>query len=159
MSGRESATEYMVYGSHISLFTRKLESAMRFYGAPFRQERKTGENGPELESRSGSRQVPVLRTPENWVLADTCPFSNSGTPRIHSTFPASASGPTHHSTPSPKQDSDSNRGPKSPNIAIPMQALPHLLALIVRCIPAFFRSHREQVIVEGIGNSGCVLAQ
>jgi putative transposase len=29
-----------------------------------------------------------------------------------------------------------------------MQAPLHLLALIVRCIPAFFRSHREQVIVE-----------
>jgi putative transposase len=29
-----------------------------------------------------------------------------------------------------------------------MQAPLRLLALIVRCIPAFFRSHREQVIVE-----------
>ncbi len=29
-----------------------------------------------------------------------------------------------------------------------MQAPLHLLALVVRCIPAFFRSHREQVIVE-----------
>ena len=29
-----------------------------------------------------------------------------------------------------------------------MQAPLHFMALIVRCIPAFFRSHREQVIVE-----------
>ncbi len=74
--------------------------------------------------------------------------SNSGTPRIHSTFSTCPSGPTHHDTPSSKQDSDSYRSPKSPRIAIPLQAPLHLLALIVRCSPAFFRSHREQVIVE-----------
>lgn len=77
-----------------------------------------------------------------------CGFSLFGPPRIHSTFPASAPGPAHHNTPSPKQDSDSNHSPESPSIAIPMQALLHLLALSVRCIPAFFRSHREQAIVE-----------
>jgi hypothetical protein len=77
-----------------------------------------------------------------------CGGSLIGTPRNRSTFSTCPSGPTHHDTPSPKQDSDSNPSPKSPNIAIPMQAPLHLLVLIVRCIPAFFRSHREQVIVE-----------
>ena len=67
-------SEYVLYGPPISLFTRKLESALRFYGAPFRVEMKTGENGPELESRSGSHQVPVFQTPENWMLADTTPI-------------------------------------------------------------------------------------
>jgi glutathione S-transferase len=74
MIGREVATDYIVYGPDISLFTRKLEAAMRFYGAPCRRAQKTAENGPELESRSGSHQVPVLRTPENWVIADTTPI-------------------------------------------------------------------------------------
>ncbi len=78
----------------------------------------------------------------------SCVFSDSGTPRIHWTFSTRPSGPIHHDTPSSKQDSDSNRSSESPNIAIPMQAPLHLLALVVRCIPAFFRSHREQVIVE-----------
>jgi hypothetical protein len=43
-----------------------------------------------------------------------------------------------------------SRGP--PNIDYqrhqPEQTLLHLLTLIVRCIPAFFRSHREQVFAE-----------
>jgi glutathione S-transferase len=67
-------SEYVLYGPPLSLFTRKLEAALRFYGVPFRREDKTGENGPELESRSGTHQVPVLRTPENWMLADTTPI-------------------------------------------------------------------------------------
>lgn len=67
-------SEYVIYGTPISLFTRKLEAALRFYDAPFRVEIKTAENGPELESRSGSHQVPVFRTPENWMLADTTPI-------------------------------------------------------------------------------------
>lgn len=67
-------SKYVLYGPPISLFTRKLEAALRFYGAPFRVEGKTAENAAELESRSGSHQVPVLRTPENWMLADTTPI-------------------------------------------------------------------------------------
>ena len=35
--------EYVVYGDGPSLFTRKLEAAMRFYRAPFRMEGKTGD--------------------------------------------------------------------------------------------------------------------
>jgi glutathione S-transferase len=65
---------YIIYGPKISLFTRKLEAAFRFYGVPFRRENKTAENGPELEQRSGTHQVPVLHTPENWVVADTTPL-------------------------------------------------------------------------------------
>jgi glutathione S-transferase len=62
--------EYVIYGGSISLFTRKLEAAMRFYGAPHRIEPKTEEAG----TRSQSRQVPVLQTPENWMIADTTPL-------------------------------------------------------------------------------------
>jgi glutathione S-transferase len=66
--------DYIVYGPSISLFTRKLESALRFYHAPHRVEAKDASNAADLETRSGSHQVPVLRTPENWVLADTTPI-------------------------------------------------------------------------------------
>lgn len=62
--------EYVIYGGSISLFTRKLEAAMRFYRAPHRMESKTEEAG----ERSQSHQVPVLRTPENWMIADTTPL-------------------------------------------------------------------------------------
>ena len=66
--------EYVVYGGGISLFTRKLEAALRFYGAPFRIEAKDEKVREELETRARTHQIPVLRTPWNWVIADTTPI-------------------------------------------------------------------------------------
>ena len=66
--------EYVVYGGGISLFTRKLEAALRFYGAPFRIEAKDESVREELETRARTHQVPVLRTPWNWIIADTTPI-------------------------------------------------------------------------------------
>ncbi len=65
---------YVLYGASISLFTRKLEAALRFYDAPFRVEDKTDQNRDELESRAHTHQIPVLRTPDDWVIADTTPI-------------------------------------------------------------------------------------
>lgn len=61
---------YTIYGGELSYFTRKLEAAMIFYGAPFELQAKP----PEAESRAGTHQVPVLHTPENWMIADTTPL-------------------------------------------------------------------------------------
>jgi glutathione S-transferase len=69
-----SRDEYVLYGTGFSLFTRKLEAAMRFQGVPFRMEVKQPRNSDEIEQRSGTHQVPVLRTPENWMLSDTTPI-------------------------------------------------------------------------------------
>lgn len=66
--------DYTIYGSPISLFTRKLEAAMQFYGAPFSFDRKSDENRETIEKRGGTHQIPVLKTPENWMLADTTPM-------------------------------------------------------------------------------------
>lgn len=66
--------EYVVYGPPISLFTRKLESALRFYDVPFRREAKSPEIGPLLEKRAATHQVPILHTPEDWMIADTTPI-------------------------------------------------------------------------------------
>ncbi len=68
------STEYVIYGGPMSLFTRKLESACRFYGLPFRTEFKTGPESEESHQRAATHQVPVLRTPENWMIADTTPL-------------------------------------------------------------------------------------
>jgi glutathione S-transferase len=68
------SSEYILYGPKLSLFTRKLEAALRFYDAPFRRVDKTGENSAEIEQRSGTHQVPALLTPEGWMLADTTPI-------------------------------------------------------------------------------------
>jgi glutathione S-transferase len=65
--------EYVVYGGAISLFTRKLEAALRFYAIPHRHEgKKPGVD--DVEERAGTHQIPVLHTPENWMLADTTPI-------------------------------------------------------------------------------------
>jgi glutathione S-transferase len=68
------ADEYVVYGGELSLFTRKLEAAMRFYRAPFRMESKAPEISESLEMRANTHQIPVLHTPEDWVIADTTPL-------------------------------------------------------------------------------------
>ncbi|MFP6682750.1 MAG: glutathione S-transferase family protein [Gammaproteobacteria bacterium] len=66
--------DYTIFGSPISLFTRKLEAALELYGAPFIVERKDDGNREALEQRSGTHQIPVLKTSENWMLADTTPI-------------------------------------------------------------------------------------
>ncbi len=63
-------SEYVIYGPSISLFTRKLEAAFRFYGAPFRMEMPN----QNVSGRSATHQVPVLQTPGNWAIADTTPI-------------------------------------------------------------------------------------
>eukprot|EP01035_Chromulina_nebulosa_P056030 gene56030-biopygen39994 len=66
---------YLLYGSTPSLFTRKLEAALRFYRAPFAFCSKGSQPDVKaLEQRAGTHQVPLLQTPENWLLADTTPI-------------------------------------------------------------------------------------
>lgn len=74
---------YVLYGSKQSLFTRKLETALTFHGAPFEFVSKRGRpDASEIEQRAGTHQVPVLRTPENWILADTTPIIDLLDPRF-----------------------------------------------------------------------------
>ncbi|MGE0621919.1 MAG: glutathione S-transferase family protein [Pseudomonadales bacterium] len=65
---------YVLYGGELSYFTRKLEAALKFYGVPFEFRAKSRDNTAEVEQRSGTHQVPVLQTPENWMIADTTPI-------------------------------------------------------------------------------------
>lgn len=72
---------YIVYGVPYSLFTRKLEAALDWFALPYETHPKDTHNdatgGPsagEIESRSGTHQIPVLHTPENWMLSDTTPI-------------------------------------------------------------------------------------
>lgn len=66
---------YLLYGSIPSLFTRKLEAALQFYRAPYAFRSKGAQPDVRLlEQRAGTHQVPLLQTPENWLLADTTPI-------------------------------------------------------------------------------------
>jgi hypothetical protein len=62
--------QYIVYGSELSYFTRKLEAALIFYGANFERRAKDPAIAADIEARAGTHQVPVLHTPENWMIAD-----------------------------------------------------------------------------------------
>lgn len=75
MSSQETKSSgYVLHGAPVSLFTRKLEAALDFSGVPYRNERKGTRDGSDLEARAGTHQIPVLVTPENWILADTTPI-------------------------------------------------------------------------------------
>jgi glutathione S-transferase len=65
---------YILYGNELSYFTRKLEAALIFYCAAFEMRTKDPAVAALLESRSGTHQIPVLHTPENWMIADTTPL-------------------------------------------------------------------------------------
>jgi len=65
---------YRVYGWQRSYFTHKLMAALHFYNADWEFQPKTAEIEAELRMRSGTHQVPVLHTPENWMIADTTPL-------------------------------------------------------------------------------------
>lgn len=65
---------YRIYGGELSYFTRKLEAAMIFYGAPFEMLDKNEHDPQQIEARSGTHQVPVLLTLENWMIGDTTPL-------------------------------------------------------------------------------------
>ncbi len=65
---------YVVYGWDRSYFTRKLTAALHFYGADWSSSPKTKDNADEIRIRSGTHQIPVLHTSENWMIADTTPL-------------------------------------------------------------------------------------
>jgi glutathione S-transferase len=65
---------YVMYGLRLSLFTRKLEAALQLMGVPFEYRSKVITVREEVERRSGTNQIPVLHTPENWMIADTTPL-------------------------------------------------------------------------------------
>lgn len=63
--------EYKLIGIEMSLFTRKLEAQLRFQQLPWRWHFKTQERTPEIEARAGTHFIPLLETPDNWLIHDT----------------------------------------------------------------------------------------
>lgn len=71
---------YTLIGNELSLFTRKLEAQLRFQEIPWDWQFKTLELAPELEARAGTHFIPLLRTPDKWLIHDTiaiAPMLNS----------------------------------------------------------------------------------
>ncbi len=67
-------SEYILHGIPRSLFTRKLQAALEFYGLPYRLESRGTGGDDVLGQRAATHQIPILETPEGWALGDTTPI-------------------------------------------------------------------------------------
>ena len=63
--------EYQLIGSEMSFFTRKLEALLRFQQIPWRYLFKTERRKAELEAKAGTHFIPLLMTPDKWLIHDT----------------------------------------------------------------------------------------
>ena len=62
---------YQLVGSQMSFFTRKLEAQLRFQGIEWQWLFKTEQRKAELEARAGTHFIPLLITPDKWLIHDT----------------------------------------------------------------------------------------
>ena len=63
--------EYTLIGSEMSFFTRKLEAQLRCQQIPWHYLFKTEQRKAELEAKVGTHFIPLLMTPDKWLLHDT----------------------------------------------------------------------------------------
>lgn len=63
--------QYQLIGNEMSFFSRKLEAQLRFQQIDWHWQFKTMEIAPEIEARAGTHFIPVLRTPDKWLIHDT----------------------------------------------------------------------------------------
>ena len=66
---------YVLHGSKRSYFTAKVENILHYLRIPHEFVEKQPHIGDELETRAGTGAVPVLHTPDDWVLADSTPIA------------------------------------------------------------------------------------
>lgn len=66
---------YTLYGSPRSVFTAKVENMLRFHGLPYDFIDKQPHDGSEMEQRANCGAIPLLQTPEDWVLWDSTPIA------------------------------------------------------------------------------------
>lgn len=74
---------YGLVGHELSLFTRKLEAQLRFQQVPWYWHFKTEQRKEEIEARAGTHFIPVLITPEKWMIHDTIAIG----PMLNDRFP------------------------------------------------------------------------
>tara|TARA_B100001093_G_scaffold489513_1_gene527751 strand:- start:1533 stop:2582 length:1050 start_codon:yes stop_codon:yes gene_type:complete len=73
---------YTLIGQELSMFTRKLEAQLRYQKIPFQWEIKSQENTESINTRVGTHFIPVLKTPDGWMLNDTISIG----PFLHDRF-------------------------------------------------------------------------
>jgi glutathione S-transferase len=75
--------QYTLVGNELSFFSRKLEAQLRFQQIPWHWQFKTQEQAAEIEARAGTHFIPLLMTPEKWLIHDTIALG----PMLDSRFP------------------------------------------------------------------------
>ena len=73
---------YTLIGQELSMFTRKLEAQLRYQHIPYQWEIKNQENTESINSRVGTHFIPILKTPDGWMLNDTISIG----PFLHDRF-------------------------------------------------------------------------
>ncbi|MEC7986856.1 MAG: glutathione S-transferase N-terminal domain-containing protein [Myxococcota bacterium] len=68
-----SKDKYTMYGYTLSYFSRKLETALQWYGVEYEFRCKSIDIRSLIEKRSGTHQVPILFTPQDHCMIDTTP--------------------------------------------------------------------------------------
>ncbi len=63
--------EYLIYGCDPSYYTRMVEAAMRYMRVPHQALQKSPDVRDRLEARAGTHLMPVVETPEGWVIHDS----------------------------------------------------------------------------------------
>jgi len=75
--------DYGLVGNELSFFTRKLEAQLRFQHIPWYWHFKTEERRADIETRTGTHFIPVLMTPDKWMIHDTIAIG----PMLNDRFP------------------------------------------------------------------------
>ncbi len=66
---------YVLHGMKRSYFTAKVENILNYLQIPYELADKGSHRGGEIEARAGTGAIPVLHTPDDWVLADSTPIA------------------------------------------------------------------------------------
>jgi len=74
---------YTLVGAELSMFTRKLESQLCYQNIPYQWAFKGISDGSDWEKRSGTRFIPLLETPDGWLLNDTIAIGPMLSNRFH----------------------------------------------------------------------------
>lgn len=74
---------YTLIGAELSMFTRKLEAQLRYQNIPHEWRFKSMAEGPKLEKRAGTRFIPLLDTPDGWLINDTISIGPMLSERFH----------------------------------------------------------------------------
>ncbi|KNC81352.1 hypothetical protein SARC_06326 [Sphaeroforma arctica JP610] len=65
--------EYVLYGSELSVYSQKVESALRFGRFNYKYETFSLSKRQAVQNRSGTHKIPQLKTPNNWIISDSTP--------------------------------------------------------------------------------------